>query len=202
VTVIFKNPLLLHTDIIALIGSDPAKPSVSGDKLIFNYMVRKKGSGENRTYDIPLSFEFKKDEKVYKLVKAFADKNISDVLSFGLINELFNLVCLAKRDGRSVKFDLKNLNPTLLPRRRAIIEILGKPDENSHDTMIYYYELEGSDTAKIVIHFHRHDDQMKAIVVNYFRYELSVDFVGMKAIGKVRDFFEFVDLGMQVGLTP
>ncbi|MCK4820503.1 hypothetical protein KA005_32360, partial [bacterium] len=201
-SVVFDQPVLFDSDIIKILGAKPTKSNTIGNELYFEYVATRKEDNARKTYDIPVTFIFSNEEGQYKLNEAQTNRNIKEFLSYELLNQVLNSGCNAKLKGETVEVNLANIDLTLLPKLKKIKELLGEPHHNNGNTYTYYYELNSSDTAKILVFYDKKRDRMSSVKIAYFRYVLDVDFDKLIAIGKVKNWYNMVALGFWVAFSP
>jgi hypothetical protein len=201
-SVIFDQPVLFDRDIVKIIGANPIKRDERNDELFFKYLMTRIEDNTNGRYDIPVTFHFRKKEDEYKLVKAHAGKDVKDILSYDLLNQIFLSACKAKRKGGTVIIGLANVDLSQLPKLKEIKQILGDPHRIHFDTFIYYYKLNPSDTAEIIISYDNEADRLSSVKIKYFRYLLDVNFDKKIAIAKIKNWSDMVALGFWVSFSP
>jgi len=202
ISVIFSQPTLYDMDIQKILGEKPSREYVHGNYLFYEYLVTRKGDDISGIFDIPVRFQFIRENNRNRLVKANINKNIEGILSSDLLKQLFRSGCDAKLKGNTVEVDLAGVDLAKLPKIEKIKTILGKPHDNNEDKYTYYYKLNSSDTAEIIISYDDKIDRMSAVRIIYFRYVLEVDFTKHMARGKIKNLSNMVGLGFWVALSP
>ena len=145
VRLLFLRPILLEKDVIWLAGAKPSQVKANGNELFMRYIIVKEGVPHHTEYDIPIQLRFLKLNGAYTLKEININKSLTSVVTSELITQCLKSVCIAEKSivGRSVKFDLKDLDRALLLTRSDVIHILGESNRVNHDEhkISYNYKL-------------------------------------------------------------
>ena len=194
VRLLFLHPILLDKDVIWLAGAKPSQVKTTGNDLFMRYIVVKEGAPHRAEYDIPIQLRFIQRNGAYTLKEININKSLTSVVTSKLITQCLKSVCNAEKSivGRSVTFDLKDLDRALLLTRLEVIHILGEPNRVNHDEhkISYNYKLKNNDEiekkSQIDAYFNASGSEILRVRVSSLRYHLDADFVTGKAILKVR----------------
>ena len=188
------RPILLDKDVIWLAGATPSQVKVTESGLFMSYIIVKEGDSHRANHDIPIHLGFLQLNGAYRLKEVYVNKSLTSVVTSELITQSLRSVCNAEKSiiGRSVKFDLKNLDRALLLTRSEVIHILGEPNQvNDREHRISYnYKLKNNDKiekkSQIDAYFNASGSEILRIRVSSLRYHLDADFVTGEAILKIR----------------
>jgi hypothetical protein len=188
------RPILLDKDVIWLAGAEPSQVKATGNELFMRYIIVKEGVPHRAEYDIPIQLRFLQLNGAYTLKEIYINKSLTSVVTSELITQCLRSVCSAEKSivGRSVTFDLKDLDRALLLTRSEVIEILGEPNRVNDDEykISYNYKLKSNNEIKkrsqIDAYFNASGSEILRVKVSSLRYHLDADFVTGNAILKFR----------------
>jgi hypothetical protein len=194
VRLLFLRPILLDKDVIWLAGAKPSQVKVTGNELLMRYIIVKESASHRANHDIPIQLRFLQLNGAYRLEEVYLNKSLTSVVTSGLITQCLRSVCNAEKSivGRSVKFDLKDLDRALLLTRSEVIDILGEPNRvnDGEHKISYNYKLKNNDKiekrSQIDAYFNASGSEILRVRVSSLRYYLDADFVTGEAILKVR----------------
>ncbi len=193
VSLVMHRPVLLDRDVICLLGADPTlRKSLAGLQELV-YVVEKDLPVTDPGYAIPVRLRFREQDGDYRLSEGVIDKNLSSMITPGLIEETVAHACVSKPSilQRNVKVDLSGLDRDAIPRGGAILEALGEPHEVLEDGrgMVYRFRLKdaGPETEKSYarVWFDATGEVVERVRFRYLRYELDADFVAGEGVIKV-----------------
>jgi hypothetical protein len=194
VRLLFLRPILLDKDVIWLAGAKPSQVKATANHLSLKYIIVKEGAPHRAEYDILVQLRFIHLNGAYTLEEIHINKSLTSVVTSELITQCLRSVCNAEKSivGRSVTFDLKDLDRALLLTRSEAINILGEPNRVNRDEhkISYNYKLKNDDEiekrSQIDAYFNASGSEILRVRVSSLRYHLDADFVAGKAILKVR----------------
>jgi hypothetical protein len=193
VRLLFLQPILLDKDVIWLAGAKPSQVKVTGNELLMRYIVVKESASHHANHDIPIQLRFLQLNGAYRLKEFYLNKSLTSVVTSELITQCLRSVCNAEKSivGRSVKFDLKDLDRALLLTRSEVIDILGEPiriNDGEHK-ISYNYKLKNNDKiekrSQIDAYFNASGSEILRVRISSLRYHLDADFLTGEATLKV-----------------
>jgi hypothetical protein len=194
VRLLFLRPILLDKDVIWLAGAKPSQVKATGNELFMSYIIVKEGAPHRAEYDISIRLRFIQLNGAYTLKEININKSLTSLVTLELITQCLRSVCNAEKSivGRSVTFDLKDLDRAPPLTRSEVMDILGEPNRVNHDEhkISYNYKLKNDDEiekkSQIDAYFNASESEILLLRVGSLRYHLDADFVTGKAILKVR----------------
>ncbi len=191
--VLLRDPVMLDDDVTWLTGAEPSERQYVGNELVMTYIAEKKGISSGGQYDIPVALRFVRSGKQYRLKEGYLGKNLTTVLTNELLTQIMQSVCRSEKSlaKQQIIVDIGSLNPSLLPAKSEIIQILGPSNRNpgNDHTLAYDYLLKNNSApdnmAVIEIQFDGLDQRILRIKLKYLRYHLDADFERGKAVLKV-----------------
>jgi len=194
VSVQFDVPTFYREDIVKIIGSEPDEQRETESALWMKYVVGRKGD-DNRAHDLPLVFHFKMTDDDFRLSRVDAHKNLTEVLSWELIDKVFQSVCTTQMKDRAIHVDISDVDTGKLPSEQEVEALLGVADSIEGSAKTYLFGS-ASETAEIKVDYGENRDRVSRVEVAYFRFLLKADFESGQAMGKLRSFGDAVDLGL------
>lgn len=194
VTLQIHQPVLLDSDVVWLLGAEPTTQSDSSQQLEMLYLVEKDLPLPNPEYALPLRLWFN-DHHGDKLLSAgMIDKNLSAMITPGLIEETITHACDSETSmlKKNVEFDLSNLDRADIPTHGQILDALGPPQEMLRDgrEIIYRFRLRGAgpevEKSYARVWFEAGGNEVERVRFRYLRYELDADFVAGRGSISIR----------------
>jgi len=185
VTMRMHQPVLRDADVIWLLGAQPPRRSDGREKLEMLYVVEKDIAVNPSDYAIPLRLDFVQKNGQMLLNAGMIDKNLSAMITPGLIEETVSHACTAQTRmvSKSVHFDLSDLDLDDIPTPEQIIAALGPPNEKKLDGALlqYRFRLQGAGPeveksfARIWLDGTR--TKVERVQFRYLIYQLDANFV-------------------------
>ncbi len=194
VTLEIHKPVLRDTDVVWLLGAEPTIRRITDGQLEMDYIVVKDLPQITHEYAIPLHLRFSNTDGQALLSMGMIDKNLSAMITPGLIEETVAHTCssttsLAKKN---VEFDLGDLDRDDIPDRQQILQSLGAPQqilENGRE-IVYRFRLQGAgpevEKSYARVWFAADGEAVDRVRFRYLRYELDADFVAGKGSIAIR----------------
>jgi len=192
VTMQMHHPVLRDDDVIWLLGAQPTFRKEAAEKLEMVYVVEKDVAENAREYSIPLRLVFRQENGHMLLSAGIIDRNLSAMITPGLIGETVAHACTAQTRmvSRSVHFDLHDLDPADIPTPEEIVDALGAPNRKMPDGMLYRFRLQGggSEVEKSFarIWLDSTGESVERVQFRYLIYQLDADFISGE--GSIRIF--------------
>lgn len=185
------HPVLRDTDVIWLLGASPTFRTEGTETLEMVYVVEK-DIGENAAeYAIPLHLEFQQKNGQMLLRAGIIDKNLSAMITPGLIRETVAHACTAQARmvSRSVHFDLHDLDPDDIPTPQEIVAALGPPNGEATGGMLYRFRLRGAgpevEKSFARIWLDSTGKKVERVQFRYLIYQLDADFVSGEGLSLI-----------------
>jgi len=179
-----RNPVLLDSDVVWLIGAEPTREARTGLAVEMTYVVEKDLPLSSDEYAIPLHLHFTPHDGDFRLSAGVIDRNLGAMITPGLIQETVSHTCGSATSlvDRSVTVDLSGLEPADIPTRNEIIDALGAPASTSQDGREAHYRFRLRDAKPGVEKSFarvRYDTngRVEHVVFRYLRYQLDADLV-------------------------
>lgn len=185
IALIMRNPVLLESDMIWLMGAAPSYREQGTEQLNLVYVIEKDLQRSDPQYEIPLRLRFEVDQDKFRLSAGIIESQLGSMLTPNLINEIVAHTCESTTSmfDRTATVDLSDLDPQAIPLRREIEQALGEPTSRfeSGKTVEYQYRLKnassGVEKSTARIWYDKTGQQAERIRFHYLRYKLDVDFL-------------------------
>ena len=185
VTLEIHHPVLLDSDVTWLLGAGPTTLGTTNAGIEMVYVVEKDLPRPDSEYAIPLILRFTRHDGDLLLSGGSIDKNLSAMITPGLIEETVAHACDASTSilSKRVEFDLSDLDPDDIPTRDQILDAFGPPRQTVSQAreMAYRFRLQGAgpEVEKSFARVWLGDDgeSVERVRFRYLRYELDADFV-------------------------
>lgn len=185
VTLQMHKPVLLDTDVVWLLGAEPTTRSNDSEQLEMVYIVEKDLPQPDPEYAIPLRLLFSDDDGDKRLSAGMIEKNLSTMITPGLIEETVAHACSSETSvaKKKVEFDLSDLDRADIPKRGQILDALGPPQQTllGGREIVYRFRLQGSgpevERSYARVWFAPDGGDVERVRFRYLRYELDANFV-------------------------
>jgi len=194
VTLQIHKPVLLDSDVVWLLGARPTTQNNNRQQLEMLYVVEKDLPEPNQEYAVPLRLWFSKHDGNMLLSAGMIDKNLSAMITPGLIEETIAHTCDSETSvaKKNVEFDLSSLDRADIPKRGQILDALGPPQKVLRDgrEIVYRFRLQGAgpevEKSYAWVWFGPGGNDVERLRFHYLRYELDADFIAGRGSISIR----------------
>lgn len=191
-TIVMKEPVLLDSDILWLVGAEPTYRMQMSDTLLMRYEIEEDLPAPNPDNDLRIDLEFVHIDDEFKLSRVLLDPRASRFFNESFLDDESLLsaaqeVCDAGLAPSITGMDI-NISEeeiAMLPTRQEVIDLVGPPHALSEDKTgwIYGYRLKGNrdeGNAQFTVWFDADGQQPIRFESRYSRYRTVADLESKK----------------------
>lgn len=191
-SIIMKDPVLLDSDVLWLVGADPTHRMQKGGTLLMRYEIEEDLPKPNPDNDLRIDLEFVHVDDEFKLSRVLLDPRASRFFNESLLDgeSLLNAaqeVCDAglAPSISDMDIDISEEEIAMLPTRQEVIDLAGPPHALAEDNAgwTYGYRLKGNRDeggARFTVWFDTGGQQPIRFESHYSRYRTVADLESKK----------------------
>ena len=185
--IVLKNPVLLDSDVLWMVGAEPTHRVQIDDSLLMRYEIEEDLPAPNPDNDLSIELEFNRVDDDFKLSRVVLDPRAGRFFNESFLDdesilEAAQEVCDAglAPSISGMDIDISDEEMAMLPTRQKVIELVGPPHSLAEDKAgwTYGYRLKGNQEegrAQFTVWFDADGQQPIRFESRYSRYRTVAD---------------------------